>query len=124
MAAYGNAADNETQKYISTIENKLIKINSDGSYQLDMKYFSFTKSLRMVDDDCWEKLFNLKKRKPEDELTQQHCNLAYAFQKVTEKVVLLLCNEVKRITSADNLCLAGGVSLNCVINGIIKNLKI
>lgn len=120
LAAYGDATAKETQHFISIIESELIQIQPNGAYHLHMKNFSFEKTLRMVNDRCWEKLFYVKRRNPEDELTQQHCNLAYAFQKVTERVVLSLCMETKKITNAEYLCLAGGVSLNCVINGIIK----
>lgn len=120
LAAYGDAAAKETQNFISIIESELIQIQPDGSYHLHMKNFSFEKRLHMVNDKCWEKLFDIKRRMTADEITQQHCNLAYAFQKVTEKGVVSLCLETKRITDAEYLCLAGGVSLNCVINGIIK----
>lgn len=120
LAAYGDASAKETLQFISTIESELIQIQTDGSYQLYMNNFSFEKTLRMVNDACWEKLFCVKRRRAADELTQQHCNLAYAFQKVTEKVVLSLCKEIKSITNAEYLCLSGGVALNCVINGIIK----
>lgn len=124
LAAYGNAKGEETKKYINTIEEKLIKINDDGSYELNMKNFAYTHSLRMVDDKKWQTFFNIEKRKSDDELTQEHCNLAYAFQKVTEKVVLNLCYKIKETTNSENLCLAGGVALNSVINGIIVDKKI
>jgi carbamoyltransferase len=120
LAAYGNPASEETSNFISTIESKLIQLNSDGSYQLHMQHFNFTHGLTMVEDSDWSSLFNLPKRKPDDSLNQHHCNLAYAFQKVTEKAVLNLCEEIKAITASDYLCLAGGVALNSVVNGIIK----
>ena len=124
LAAYGNPDAPETLKYISLIEEKLIEFFQDGSYRLNMQHFSFPYGLTMVNDDDWKKIFGIAKRKTEEELTQAHCNLAYAFQKVTEKVVLALCTEIKTLTGAENLCLAGGVALNSVINGIITDLKI
>jgi carbamoyltransferase len=124
LAAYGNENDKEVQQYISIIENNLIYIKDDGSYVLNIKYFTFPFGLTMVDDDVWENLFQLKKRNPNDELTQQHCNIAFAFQKITEKAVLKLCLHLKAITNAENLCLSGGVALNCVINGIVKREQI
>ncbi len=124
LAAYGNINDEKTQKYIQIIEQELIHLRDDGSYQLKMENFKFHYGLTMVDDLKWEKIFNIKKRQANDELTQEHCNLAYAFQKVTEKAVLNLCYEIKKITKSKNLCLAGGVALNCVINGIIKDKNI
>ncbi|MFN8284378.1 MAG: carbamoyltransferase N-terminal domain-containing protein [Chitinophagales bacterium] len=124
LAAYGNKDADETKQFIATIEKELIEIKEDGSYQLNMKNFSFPYSLRMVHDRKWETLFGIQKRKSDDILTQSHCNLAYAFQKITEKVVLLLCKEIRKITSSENLCLAGGVALNSVINGIIIEQQI
>lgn len=124
LAAYGIAENPETQHYIKIIEAELIQINDDNSYQLKMKQFSFTQTLKMVDEKKWKKLFNITKRTAKDEITQSHCNLAYAFQKVTERVVLNLCNEIKKITNSEYLCLAGGVALNSVINGIIIDKKI
>ena len=71
-----------------------------------------------------EKLFGFKSRKAENEIEQKHCNLALAIQKVTEDIVLKMATEVKRLTDADNLCMAGGVVLNCVANGILQRKKI
>jgi len=124
LAAYGNPESEETKKIIQTIEGKLITLNDDGSYQLNMKHFAFTHGLTMVDEKDWRELFKIDKRKNEDELNQSHCNLAYAFQKITEKVVLNLCYEIRQLTNSENLCLAGGVALNSVINGIIKDKNI
>ena len=121
LAAYGNPEADETKQFSDIIEKELIQLNTDGSYKLHLKHFSFAYGLTMVNDKDWHKLFGLKKRQPSDELTQRHCNLAYAFQKVTEKAVLNLCQEIKRLTNASNLCLAGGVALNSVINGIIRD---
>ena len=78
----------------------------------------------MVKDKGWLDLFGISKRNPENPLNQQHCNLAFAFQKVTEKAVLSLCYELKKLTDSENLCMAGGVALNSVINGVIKDKKI
>jgi len=124
LAAYGNPEHPETKSYIKIIEDNLIQFKEDGSYELNMNHFTYPYSLRMVNDKKWEQLFNLKKRLKDDELQQSHCNFAYAFQKVTEKAVLNICREIKRLTNSENLCLAGGVALNSVINGIIKDTKI
>lgn len=121
LAAYGNIDDIETQKFIATIEKELIQLNIDGSYLLNKKHFSYTYGLTMVNDEDWYQLFNIQKRKPDAELTQSHCNLAYAFQKITEKAIINLCLEIKKLTNSENLCLAGGVALNSVINGIVKD---
>ena len=124
LAAYGNPENEQTKNFIQIIKDKLIKINNDGSYLLNMKHFGFIDSLKMVDDKDWQNLFHIEKRKPEEELHQQHCNLAYAFQKVTEEAVLNLCYEIRKLINSENLCLAGGVALNSVINGIIKDAHI
>lgn len=124
LAAYGNPDDEETKQFIRIVEQTLLQQNADGSFQLNKKYFSFEHTLTMVDDTCWEKLFGIKKRQTDATLTQSHCNLAFAFQKATEKVVLQLCATLQQLTQAENLCLAGGVALNSVINGIIKQQKI
>jgi carbamoyltransferase len=84
----------------------------------------------MVKDKKWEALFGFPAIKTDGKISQQHCNLAYAIQKVTEEIVLKMACEAKKVTGSDNLCLAGGVALNCVANGkllkenIFKNIFI
>jgi carbamoyltransferase len=87
LAPYGNASDAETLKYISIIKNKLVTIYDDGSILMNLDYFNYSVGLRMVKDEAFEKLFDLKKRNPDDELNIQHCNLALAIQVVTEEIV-------------------------------------
>jgi carbamoyltransferase len=74
----------------------------------------------MVNESKWEALFGFKTRKPEDELEQHHCNLGLAIQQITEDVVVLMAQEAKRLTGSENICLAGGVALNCVSNGKLQ----
>lgn len=121
LAPYGNPNDNEVQRYITIIKENLIQINEDGSIWLNQKYFKYATGLRMVDDSKWETLFGFKKRLPEDELQQHHCNLGLAIQFITEEVLIKMASEAKRLTNADNLCMAGGVALNCVANGKLLN---
>jgi len=121
LAPYGNASGQETLKYISIIKNKLVTIYDDGSILMNLDYFSYPVGLRMVKDDLFEILFDLKKRNPDEVLNIQHCNLALAIQIVTEEIVLRLVAHAKELTGKDNLCLAGGVALNCVANGKIEN---
>jgi carbamoyltransferase len=71
----------------------------------------------MADEPAWERLFGFPRREAEGELGQEHCDLALAIQRVTERVVLAMAAEAKRLTGSANLCLAGGVALNCVANG-------
>lgn len=117
LAPYGIADDPQTQEYIKKIKEVLIDLKPDGSVWLNQDYFSYATGLRMADDEKWQNLFGFKRRNEEDELQQHHCNMAYAIQAVTEELVLLMAAEAKRITNFTNLCMAGGVALNCVANG-------
>jgi carbamoyltransferase len=117
LAPYGNPEAKETDDYIRVIKNKLIDIKEDGSVWLNQSYFNYATGLRMVKDKKWEQLFGFKRREPETDVEQKHCNLALAIQIVTEEIVLKMATEAKKITGADNLCMAGGVALNCVANG-------
>ncbi len=117
LAPYGNKSSEQTQKYIQLIRSKLVNIKSDGSIWLDQEYFEYGYGLKMVNDKKWESLFGIAKRQSSEEITESHCNLAFAIQAVTEEIVIKLAIETKRITGADYLTMAGGVALNCVANG-------
>lgn len=117
LAPYGNANDPQTLEFINIIKTNLVEIKEDGSIWLNQKYFNYATGLRMVYDNKWEELFGFGRRNEESELEQKHCNLAIAIQIVTEEIVLLMANEAKRLTGSKNICLAGGVALNCVANG-------
>ena len=119
LAAYGDKDSEEYKRIRDIIERKLIEISPDGSIRLEMKYFSYTTSLQMVNDRVWKALFGIRKRKESDEFSPSYCNMALAIQHVTEKVMVLMAQEAKRVTGFENLCLAGGVALNCVANGKI-----
>ncbi|MGZ3867374.1 MAG: carbamoyltransferase family protein [Bacteroidia bacterium] len=117
LAPYGNAESKNVNDFVAVVKNKLVEIKEDGSIALDQNYFNYATGLTMVNEGKWEKLFGFKRRLPEEELQQQHCDLALAIQLVTEEIVIKMAREAKRITGAENLCLAGGVALNCVANG-------
>jgi len=123
LAPYGNPESEQFNSFVDIITSKLVDIKDDGSIKLNLSYFTYPVGLRMVDDRKWAKLFGIPKRLPEDKLDIGHCNLALAIQKVTEEIVIKMAREAKRITGAKNLCLAGGVALNCVANGKIYGLK-
>ncbi len=123
LAPYGNEGM-QTNEFVNTIKSKLIRIYPDGSLWLDQHYFTYATGLRMSNDAEWEKLFGFPVRKPESALEQHHCNLGLAIQKVTEEIVLLMAAEAKKLTGSENLCLAGGVALNCVANGLLQNKNI
>mgnify|MGYP006135044345 FL=1 len=120
MAPYGDLNSKEVDNFMSIIKKELITLFPDGSFRLNQRYFNYATGLRMVKDKKWQRLFGIKKRQAESEISQQHCNLAIAIQKVTEEVVLLLAKEAKRLTGLDSICLAGGVALNCVSNGFLQ----
>lgn len=117
LAPYGDENSAQTQHYIQIINGKLIQVFEDGSIHLDQKYFNYATGLRMVKDFEWAKLLGLKRREPEAEITQEHCNLALAIQITTEEIVLKMVTTAKAVTGATKLCMAGGVALNCVANG-------
>ncbi len=119
LAPYGNPYAESKKKFIDIILNELIDIKDDGSFWLNMKYFDYPTGLRMTNNKLWEELFGLPVREPESEITQDYMDMAYAIQKVTEMVLMNMARHAREITGAKNLCLAGGVALNCVSNGKI-----
>ena len=117
LAPYGEP------KYVDQIKDHLIDIKEDGSFKLNMKYFNYCTGLTMT-SSYFNELFGGPPREPESDLTQKEMDLAASIQKVTEEVVLKLAKNIRNSTGEKNLCLAGGVALNCVANGIIVKEKI
>jgi carbamoyltransferase len=124
LAPYGEHDSNEVKKYVDLIKNELTEIKEDGSIFLNQYYFNYSVGLRMAKDSRWEKLFGIKRREDESDLSQAYCNLALAIQIVTEEVVIKMAKEAQKLTGSKNLCMAGGVALNCVANGKLQNEKI
>jgi carbamoyltransferase len=124
LAPYGIENSSETKDFIRKIKLNIVDIKEDGSIFLNQKYFKYTYGLKMIKEDKFEELFGLKTRTEEDEITQSHCNIALAIQRVTEEIVIKMVKETKKLTKSKNLCLSGGVALNCVANGKIEELKI
>lgn len=112
LAPYGEP------KYVDLIKDNLIDIKEDGSFQLDLSYFDYCTGLRMTNKK-FDNLFGGPARQPESELTQREMDLAASVQKVTEEIVIKLAKGIAKDTGARNLCMAGGVALNCVANGIL-----
>ena len=107
--------------YKDLILEKLIDVKEDGSFWLNQEYFGYCTTDYMFNEK-FEKLFNRPARKQESELTQNDMDIAASLQAVTEEIILKLANYVHAQTGLKNLCLAGGVALNCVSNGnILKN---
>jgi len=124
LAPYGNANSKQVGQYIQNLKSEILKIQPDGSIWLNQKYFNYAAGLKMVSERKWEKLFGFKRRKPNEEIEQKHCNLGLAIQIITEEVMLLMAKHAQEITGAKNLCLAGGVALNCVANGKLEKANI
>jgi carbamoyltransferase len=109
--------------------NELISFHDDGSFSLNMKYFSFERNLSMYSKKL-ATLFKISPREPESKLLQVHFDIAHSLQKITEKAVLRLVKKAQEITGEESLALAGGVALNCVANeqivksGLFKNVYI
>ena len=110
LAPYGEP------KYVDLIFDHLIDVKDDGSFRLNQDYFDYCTGLRMTNDKFAE-LFGGPVRPPEELLTQKHMDLAASVQKAVEEVVLKLTRSLAKETGSKNLCLAGGVALNCVANG-------
>ncbi|GAA4466834.1 carbamoyltransferase [Nemorincola caseinilytica] len=117
LAPYGDPGAERTVQYMDTIKKRLVDVKEDGSVWMDQGYFSYATGLRMAREDEWERLFGFPRREEDAAIEQHHCDLALAIQTVTEEIVIKMAREVKRITGADDLCMAGGVALNCVANG-------
>lgn len=112
LAPYGEP------KYVGLILENLIDLKEDGSFKMDMSYFNYCAGLTMTNSK-FDKLFGGPPRKSESNLTQREMDLARSVQDVTEEVLLRTARHVSRQTGERNLCLAGGVALNCVANGKI-----
>jgi len=110
LAPYGEP------RYAQTILDHLIDVKADGSFFLDQSYFDYCTGLRMT-NERFDALFGGPRRRPDEPLAQRHMDLAASIQAVTEEVVLRLTRGIADETGAKNLCLAGGVALNCVANG-------
>lgn len=104
--------------YKDLIIKELIDLKEDGSFKLNLKYFDFCVGLKMVNRK-FEKLFGSSVRKPESRITQKEMDIAKSIQEVTEEIMVRMAKHVKKVTGQKNLCLAGGVALNCVGNGRI-----
>ena len=117
LAPYGEP------RYADLIREKLITVADDGSFQLDISYFDYATGLTMTNKK-FDALFGGPPRTSETELTQREMDLAASVQKVTEDVVLELARGIAKETGERNLCLAGGVALNCVANGRLLREKI
>ncbi len=112
LAPYG------TPRYADTIKNKLLDLKDDGSFRMNMEYFGYLDGLAMT-NDRFAALFGGPPRQPESPIGQREMDLARSIQEVTEEIVLRLARHARELTGKRHLCMAGGVALNCVANGIL-----
>ncbi len=112
LAPYGEP------KYADLILERLLDLRADGSFRLNLEYFNFCQGLTMT-SKRFDGLFGGPPRQPESPLTQREMDLAASIQKVTEEILMRMVRHVHAVTGMSNLCLAGGVALNCVGNGLI-----
>jgi carbamoyltransferase len=112
LAPYGEP------KYTSKIFDHLIDVKPDGSFRLNLDYFNYCAGLTMT-NDRFHRLFGMPPRRPSELLTQEHMNVAASIQSALETVILRITRALASETGLPNLCLAGGVALNCVANGKI-----
>jgi len=110
LAPYGEP------KYLDQIFEHLVDLKADGSFRLDLSYFNYCTGLTMTNGK-FDRLFGAAPRKPDELLTQRHMDLAASIQAATEEIVLRLTRSLREESGIRNLCLAGGVALNCVANG-------
>lgn len=117
LAPYGKPV------YSQVIKNNLIAIQEDGSFNLNMKFFNYCTGLTMT-NKRFDKLFDGPPRKPESQITQREMDLAASIQEVTEEIIVKIARNIAATTGQKNLCIAGGVGLNCVANGKLLDEKI
>ena len=118
LAPYGKP------KYTDLIKKELIDIKEDGSFKLNQKYFNYTTGLTMTNKKFHDLFGKNPRNSKKEELTEFHMDIASSIQEVTEEVILKICKSLKAEYKIPNLCLAGGVALNCVANGKIYKEKI
>ncbi len=109
--------------YTNIIKENLLDVKSDGSFRLNQDYFDYATGFKMINNK-FNELFGQKPREPEAKINKFHMDVASSIQKVTEEIMLKILKHIKNEFKEDNLCLAGGVALNCVANGLIKKMKI
>ncbi len=117
LAPYGEP------KFADAIRRELLDLKPDGSFWLNLDYFNFLSGTTMTNEK-FHKLFGGPPRGPEEKIEQRHMDVARSIQLVTEEIMVLLARHAREVTGLKNLCMAGGVALNCVANGIILRKKI
>ena len=120
LAPYAESDSPEVHRLIELILSQMVDLRADGSFLLNMDYFSFATGNTMCDVRAWQKLLGIPARRPDEELREDQVFLALAIQRVTEQVLLRLAETAKALTGCERLVMAGGVALNCVANARLR----
>lgn len=124
LAPYGDEFKDDVQILEQKLKEELLTIFEDGSIEINQKYLSYEWSNSMFNKKRCASLLNFPPRQPNSEIEKNHLILAAVIQRITEEVVIKMAKYAKNLTHSENLCLAGGVALNCVINGKLKELGV
>ncbi|MFA5792132.1 MAG: carbamoyltransferase [Candidatus Paceibacterota bacterium] len=124
LAPYGDPTSERLMKFKKQISTEIVNVKDDGSIWLNQEYFDYCTGLKMINEERWENLFGFRPKKETDLLDQHHCDLALAIQQITDEIVLKIAKTAKKLTNSNNLCLAGGVALNCVSTSKIIQEKL
>ncbi len=125
LAPFSDAESEAVQRFVSLIKKEIISIYKDGSFTLNLEFFDFSSRLKMYRPKKWQELLGIGPNKNlEYDVDETYINICSAVQLITEEIYLKLARHAKELTGSKNLCLAGGVALNCVANGLLAEKKI
>lgn len=124
LAPYGDKKSRRFQQFMEVIKSQMLDIKEDGSFWLNQFYFDYIGGLKMVEEEKWSSLLDLPKRKMNDQINKDHCNLALAIQSIAEEIILKQAHTLRVKSDQRTLCLAGGVALNSVAIGKLIEAKI
>lgn len=124
LAPYGDRNAQQVQNFVALIKQEIITVFDDGSIKLNQDYFAYATSFKMIDETAFKKLFGFAKRTENEAILQTHFELAAALQIIVEEVVVKMAKEAQKLTGSKNICLSGGVALNCVANGALQEQNI
>lgn len=119
LAPYAKVNNERVEYYKKLIKEEMIALHDNGGFALNLKYFQVESAYDLINQDAWESFLNLSRLPLGEVLTEDHAALSLACQKITEEIILKLAQTLKERTNCGNLCLSGGVALNCVANGLL-----
>ncbi len=119
LAPYAKVNKERVEHYNKLIKEEMIALHDNGGFALNLNYFQVESAYDLINQEAWESFLNLPRLPLGEVLTEDHAALSLACQKVTEEIILKLAQTLKERTNCGNLCLSGGVALNCVANGLL-----